>query len=72
MICILAGNYLEAKRWAEGQLLNEDEWFFPSDIDHLMGVKGFHVIVVGTAGMNVPPSYFEKVLSTAKEQGRRK
>lgn len=70
MICIIAGNYLEAKRWAYGQELSDDEWFFPVDIDELYKRDNFHVVVIGTAGMNVPNSYFEKVYQTAKRQGQ--
>ena len=70
MICILAGNYLEAKRYASSQELEDDEWFFPSDIKDLYMNNNFHVIVVGSAGQNVPASYFERVWSLAKIRGR--
>lgn len=70
MICILAGNYQEALRYAKGQLLDPDEWFYPTTPDELTTKTNFHVIVVGTAGQNVPSSYFERVLSLAKKQGR--
>lgn len=69
MICIIAGNYLEAERWASGQMLKEDEWFYPSDAEELMKRKDFHVIVVGTAGQNVHSSYFERILNLAKMRG---
>lgn len=71
MICVLAGNYLEAQRWANGQLLEDDEWFYPTSPDDLMRKENFHTVVVGTAGQNVPPSYFEKVFSLAQKQGRK-
>ena len=70
MICVIAGNFLEAKQWAEGQLLEPEEWFFPVDTDDLRRRCNFHVVVVGTAGQNVPAAYFERVLSTAKDRGR--
>lgn len=70
MICLLAGNYLEAKRWAEGQLLDKNEWFYPVDLDDLKVRRNFHTLVVGSAGQNVPPLYFEKILHFAKQQGR--
>ncbi len=70
MICLIAGNYLEAKRWAFGQELDESEWFFPIDVEDLLKRRSFHVLVVGTAGMNVPNSYFERVYQTAKRQGK--
>lgn len=70
MICIIAGNYFEAERWARGQLLEPDEWFYPNDERDLNGYQNFHVIVTGTAGQNVPASYFNRVLSLAKQRGR--
>ena len=69
MICILAGNYLEAQRWASGQLLDDAEWFYPSDPQDLMNKSNFHVVVVGSAGQNVPSGYFERVLTLAKSRG---
>lgn len=69
-LCIIAGNYLEAKAWARGQLLEDDSWFFPQDEEDLLHHSNFHVLVVGTAGMNTPASYFERILSTAKQRGR--
>lgn len=71
MICIIAGNELEARNWAYGQMLEKDEWFYPHDFEDLYRRENFHVIVVGTAGQNVPPMYFERFLSTAHERGRR-
>lgn len=70
MICLLAGNYLEASRWARGQLLHESEWFFPYDRNELLTRDNFHVLVIGTAGQNVPSSYFEDILQTARRRGR--
>lgn len=70
MICLISGNFLEAKRYAASNLLEDDEWFFPIDENDLLRRKDFHVLVVGSAGMNVPNSYFERVLSLAKQRGR--
>lgn len=70
MICIIAGNHLEAKRWAEGQNLSNDEWFYPTDIYELSKKTNFHVIVIGSAGENVPQSYFNRIYTYAKSQGR--
>lgn len=72
MICILAGNGLEAYQWARGQNLRDDEWFYPAHPDELIARTNFHVIVVGTAGVNVPTGYFERIYSLAKERGSRK
>jgi hypothetical protein len=70
MICILAGNHQEAAIWASGQQLSDDEWFFPSDMEELKRRTNYHVIVVGSAGQNVHPYYFENVYQTAKRFGR--
>lgn len=70
MICIIAGNYDEAKTWASGQHLAKDEWFFPTELSDLNSRENFHVVVVGTAGWNVSPGYFEKVFSLAQVRGR--
>jgi len=72
MICIIAGNYHEALTFAKGQFLSPEEWFYPTDEDDLLRRKDFHVLVIGTAGQNVPPSYFERVLATAQMRGRMK
>lgn len=72
MICILAGNRLEAEKWATGQLLDDNEWFYPNTEMDLLSRKDFHVLVVGTAGQNVHPKYFERILALAKSQGRLK
>lgn len=72
MICIIAGNELEAKNWAYGQMLQKWEWFYPHDFEDLNRRKDFHVLVVGTAGQNVPSQYFEQFLSKAHERGRMK
>lgn len=70
MICIIAGNYQEAKRWAYGQQLEDNEWFYPTDELDLYRRSNFHVLVVGTAGMNVPENYFNSIFNLAKKRGR--
>jgi fructose-1-phosphate kinase PfkB-like protein len=70
MIAIIAGNYHEAETWARGQMLEDDEWFSIENEEDLLSRKGFHVIVVGTAGQNVPPSYFNKIFNLAQRRGR--
>lgn len=72
MLCLIAGNYFEAKRYASAQLLDDDEWFYPSDERDLLSRVDFHVLVIGTAGQNVPASYFERILSLAKLRGKMK
>jgi hypothetical protein len=72
MICILSGNYLEAERFARSQEWDDNEWFYPFSPEELLTKRNFHVLVIGTAGQNVPPSYFEKIWTVAKHQGRLK
>lgn len=72
MICLIAGNELEAEQWARSQNLERDEWFYPTDPSDLNAKRNFHVIVVGTAGMNVPASYFNKIYNLALTRGRMK
>lgn len=70
MICIIAGNYYEAKNWAYGQNLAHDEWFYPDDTDDLQKRCNFHVLVIGSAGQNVPAGYFERIYSLAQQRGK--
>lgn len=69
-ICLIAGNELEAYQFAQSQGLEIDQYFYPKDINDLLFRTNFHVIVIGTAGMNTPPSYFEKVYQTALLRGK--
>ena len=70
MICILAGNYREALTYAKGMELEPDEWFYPQTPEELNHKSNFHVLVVGTAGQNIPEHYFERVYRLAKERGK--
>jgi len=69
MICIIAGNYNEAKNWAFGQQLDTNEWFYPGELEDLYDKNGFHVLVVGSA-YQLPINYFEKLFALAKQRGR--
>lgn len=70
MICIIAGNYDEAATWASGQNLDSNEWFYPNDEHDLMQRVNFHVIVIGTAGQNVPVTWFNKLYEFARKRGK--
>lgn len=70
MICIIAGNYDEAKTWASGQNLYDDEWFYPTNESDLISRADFHVIVIGTAGYNIPTSWFNSFYELAQRRGR--
>ncbi len=69
-ICLIAGNSEEAYRFARLQNLSNEQWFYPKSENDLLFKTNFHVIVVGTAGMNTPPHYFEKVYKLALERGK--
>lgn len=69
-ICIIAGNQEEAYRWAKSQYLSKEQWFYPHSENELLFKSNFHVIVVGTAGQNIPPSVFEKMYQTALVRGK--
>lgn len=69
-ICILAGNLLEAKRYAYAQEWDDNQWFYPYDEQELRASTNFHVLVIGTAGQHVPMSYFDRIYELAKRQGR--
>jgi hypothetical protein len=71
MIAIISGTYKEAKSWAKGQLLEDDEWFYVNDIDDLINRTNFHVLVVGTAD-EINPHHFEKLFSLARKKGKTK
>lgn len=69
-ICIIAANEEEAYRWARNQNLNKDQYFYPHSEHELMFKTNFHVIVVGTAGFNIPSSTFEKIYNLALQRGK--
>jgi len=72
MIAIIAASYKEALTFARGQLLDDDEWFFLSDIDDLIGKSNFHVIVTSSVADTISPYRFERLFSLAKKRGRMK
>lgn len=71
MICIIAGDEHEAETWAHSQLLARQEWFYPKGEDDLKQRTNFHVFVVGTAGFNIPVTYFNKIYALAQAQGKK-
>jgi len=72
MICLIAGNQDEADMFASGQNWNKADYFYPQDENDLLTRKDFHVLVIGTAGQNVPLSWFNKFYELALRQGRKK
>ena len=69
-ICIIAGNEEEAYRFARNQNLSKDQYFYPHNVNDLLFRTNFHVIVVGSAGFNIPSSMFEKIYNLALERGK--
>lgn len=69
-ICLIAGNQEEAYRYARSQNLSPEQYFYPRDINDLVFKSNFHVLVVGSAGMNTPSSYFNKIYHIAQERGK--
>jgi hypothetical protein len=69
-LCLLAGNSEEAYRYSRLQNLEPEQWFYPKDINDLLFRTNFHVIVVGTAGMNTPASVFERIYQVALSRGK--
>ncbi len=68
-ICIIAGNYKEALAFAKSQNIEPNCWFYPTDESDLLRRSNFHVLVIGTAGENVPASYFERIYQIAQKRG---
>ena len=69
-ICIISGNYDEALAFAKLQSIPKECWFYPKDENDLLFKSNFYTIVCGTAGQNVPSSYFNKIYTTALERGK--
>lgn len=68
-LCIIAGNYKEAKTWADGQNLSDKDWFYPHSERDLIFRSNFITLVVGTAGENIPSALFEKIYALALKRG---
>jgi hypothetical protein len=69
-ICLIAGNEEEAYRFARNQNLSKEQYFYPHSVNDLLFKTNFHVLVVGTAGQNMPSLLFEKIYQLALERGR--
>jgi hypothetical protein len=68
-ICLIAGNEEEAYRFAKNQNLSKEQYFYPHNSNELLFKTNFHVLVIGTAGQNIPSSIFEKIYNLALERG---
>lgn len=70
MICVLAANYREANRWANGQMLLEFEWFYPASKEDIKARKNFVTVVVGEG--DIPNGYLNEMLNLAWKHGRQR
>ena len=68
-ICIIAGNFEEALAFAKAQEIPRESWFYPKSVNELLFRNNFYVLVVGTAGQNLPSSIFERLYQTALQRG---
>ena len=68
-MCLLAGNEHEAMAYAKLQNIPRECWFYPRDEKDLLFRSNFYVLVIGSAGMNIPGSMFEKIYSLALQRG---
>lgn len=69
MICIIAGNYSQAKKWAASQMLADNEWFYTLEREDILSRENFHIIVLESAA-ELHPAQFERIYSLAKIRGR--
>lgn len=70
MICLIASNFIFAKKWAKGQNLRDDEWFHASNIFDIYKHKVFHTILVQDGIELLTNDQLNVLLTTAWAQGR--
>jgi hypothetical protein len=69
-LCLLAGNYEEALMFAKTQNIPRECWFYPKNENDLLFNSNFYVLVIGSAGQNVPSLFFERVYQLALKRGK--
>lgn len=72
MICLIAGTFKDAEKWAKAQNLRIDEWFYAKDVFTIYGRKHFHTIVVSEGIDSLTNDQLNRLLTAAWECGRRK
>lgn len=70
MICLIASSYINARKWAASQHLNDSEWFWPKDVTDLFQRTNFHTIVVEYGLEHVSNSQINRMLEVAWKQGK--
>jgi len=72
VICLIAGTFKSAERWAKSQNLRIDEWFYPETVFDIYRRKNFHTITVVDGIDNLSNDALNRLLVAAWECGRRK
>lgn len=72
MICLVAGTFKDAEKWAKSQNLRIEEWFFAKDLFTIYGKKNFHTILVHEGIDHLTNDQLNRLLTACWECGRRK
>lgn len=70
MICLIASSYLNARKWAKSQHLEDSEWFYPNDVTDLYKKQNFHTIVVADGIEHASNTHINLLVTTAWKRGR--
>lgn len=71
MICLIASNIQFAKKWARGQNLRDNEWFYAQTIFDIYRFKGeFHTLIVHEGIDLISNDQLNVLLTTAWSHGR--
>jgi len=72
LICLIAGTLADAKKWARGQNLRDDEWFHAENVFECYRRKNYHTLVVPDGIDHISNDQMNRLLTAAWECGRRK
>lgn len=72
MICLIAGTAKDADKWARGQNLRAEEWFYGATLFHIYGKKNFHTIIVPENIDLLSNNELNRLLTAAWECGRKR
>lgn len=72
MICLIASSAIHAKKWARGQNLRDEEWFYPETVFDIMRKKNFHTLTVPDGIEFLSNDQLNRLLTAAWDCGRRK
>ena len=51
-LCVIAGNYQQAHNYARQAKLHPNDWFYPSDVYRMKGLRDYEYIRIGEWGNN--------------------